>query len=131
MLALILALTEEESHDALTFLYKKYARKMLKVAKSELSKWENIDLTPQDVLQAAFLQLSKNVNAIDMYSDESKVWEFLKNMMNASHWHIYTRRFQKQNGFGSNLFLNSNTYSCQSTAISYHLVYCFAASLSV
>ena len=81
MLALILALTEEESHDALTFLYKKYARKMLKVAKSELSKWENIDLTPQDVLQAAFLQLSKNVNAIDMYSDESKVWEFLKNMM--------------------------------------------------
>ena len=43
MLALILALTEEESHDALTFLYKKYARKMLKVAKSELSKWENID----------------------------------------------------------------------------------------
>ena len=97
MLALILALTNEESHEILTYLYNRYSQEMLKVARSQLSKWDNIYLEPEDMLQEAFLRLSKHVDIIDIHGDEPKLRVFLKTVIENVTWTLIRREYPKRN----------------------------------
>ena len=97
MLALILALTDEESHEVLTYLYNRYSQEMLKVARSQLSKWDNIYLEPEDMLQEAFLRLSKHVDVIDIHGDEPKLRVFLKTVIENVTWTLIRREYPKRN----------------------------------
>ena len=78
MLEIILALTEEESHEVLTYLYHKYAQDMLKVAKYHLSKWKIVYFEAEDMVQEAFIRLSKYVDTIDVNGDEMRLRAFMK-----------------------------------------------------
>ena len=70
---------------------------MLKVARSQLSKWDNIYLEPEDMLQEAFLRLSKHVDVIDIHGDEPKLRVFLKTVIENVTWTLIRREYPKRN----------------------------------
>lgn len=67
MLSFLLSITDESNHSRIIYLYNTYHDDMIKLAKYRLKKsgLPNYELDSEDVVQNAFVKISKYINSID------------------------------------------------------------------
>ena len=79
MLNFLLSITDESDHSKIIYLYNTYHNDMIKLAKYRLKKsgLPNYELDSEDVVQNAFVKISKYINSINFEVSEKELRAYI------------------------------------------------------
>lgn len=79
MLQFLLSIADERDHAKVEYIYHRYHKDMLRVAKARLHGWgvPNYELDAEDAVQNAFVKIIKHINKIDFSADEKAIRAYI------------------------------------------------------
>lgn len=77
MLAFLLSITDEKSHDKIIYLYKKYHRRALRLAEKMLRGTSNTKFDAEDAVGEAFVKIVKNISYIDFSRTDEEIEAYI------------------------------------------------------